>query len=1315
MSTSPILNRKQLHSSSTTDRMVEDKQELKEYFDKLANLVPTIPSHHESLSELQFIQYVMEYILELQQLLNNDTNTSSSVWSKTLNKLAATMKTSFPNISASSTFNTFISSSPTSSTSEYENNRLLLLNQLSNEDINRSPLSSINIENYHNQSPIKYFELWPILLRMILVAVILERVTSSALLPSLQRLKLEDEMAKLLLKDGRISDEKKPTNVDVAQALDLTKRSQYEEAVISWKQKMFSRYEFEYYGRERTDRSALETKYFEDIQKMKANRKMPQRIFTYIESDPLCNAKDLDYYMTDSLNEEPSHVALGINTVRKRRVLQSRFKITDQDYLPKTNLVNYKPNPDELRSNHYATLPHETMYIMADLSDNSDVPQLTNQYVLCTIEYYPNGTVVLKPDFNIGKVPYMIETGTVGNEVYQYYLEHSSTKINMDDLIKETRLLNEVSLRHQTYLMQMVGNEFDMPPPSILKLHIFGEIVSAKNFEYDDLYVYYCLDLPNNWYADPSMVFAGYTNTCTTTTVDKDDVAYYSHPFEFEVWYKPSPGSADHELPRMPKIYFQVASQDSWGRHRTEGYTYLDIQNTPGSYNETLLCWRPRGEHIFNELRRFFIGGSHELEDISYVAIPRQFQGEKDNKPLSRFGFRTISTGSLYVRYYVVYQSQTFAMERAKSSGAHVMNRYGFDSFLANINTVIAAFHQAKKRAVEVQESTQQFDRYVSTAQQPNIETNKDKEQYEFQAETRQLLHIVAKSLYSDKEIFIRELISNANDALEKLRYIQLADSEVLKSQDDKMEIHIGVDDINRTITIKDTGIGMTKEELIQNLGTIARSGSKVFLDELKNEKGGLDEGKIIGQFGVGFYSIFMVSQAVEVVSRSYKPNEKAYRWTSDGFGTYQIEQIDDDIGRGTTIRCLLKDDCAEFSKDDTVKQIIKKYSNFVSAPIYLNDVRINVMKALWLEDAKAIKEDEHTEFYRFISGLHDKPRYTLQYKIDVPINVRALLYIPQYKPNIFDVTQDADIGISLYSRKVMIQPKANQLLPRWLRFVKGVVDSEDIPLNLSRELLQDSNLIRKIRMLLTQRIVRFLQTESTKDKTKYNEFYEDYKLFFKEGIVRTADQGEKEDIATLLRFESSREEEGLLISLDDYIKRMQTDQKHIYYLAAPSRDLAENSPYYEAIRQRGYEVLYVYESHDEVLLMQLGEFDKKKLKSVESELETETKKDDTIIVGDSRSLTQEEAAKLKEWLLKTFSSKIKNVKINTKLDQHPCIITTTEMGAVRHFLKSNLLQRGKQADMLIDNAMVTAGLVEDPRLVLTNLNKLLEKALEKY
>ncbi|CAF3353940.1 unnamed protein product [Rotaria sp. Silwood1] len=419
--------------------------------------------------------------------------------------------------------------------------------------------------------------------------------------------------------------------------------------------------------------------------------------------------------MTDSPNEEPSQLALGVNNIRKRHSAQPRFKISDEEYLPKTNLINRKPTPDDIRTNHLASLPHQTMYIMADLSDIIDtasaqlliVPQPMNERVLCTIKVYSNGTIVLEPDFNTGKTPYIVETGNVNNEVYQYYLEHASMPINKDDFIKERKLSNEVRLKQQTRLAQLVGNDFEMPLPAALRLNVYGEIVSGKNFEYDDLYVYYCLDLPENWHAEASMIFSGYTPTASATeSSNDDDIVYYSHPFEFELWYMPPSVAADHELPRMPKIYFQVASQDGWGRHRTEGYTYLDIPSFPGFYDEDLSCWRPRGASIFNELRRFFIGGSNELEDISYVAMPKQVQSEKNKTPLSRFGFRTVTTGTLNIRLNVIFQSQEIALEYGKKRSAHERHHYGFNAFMSNIKATLDAYEQAKRHALDVREST---------------------------------------------------------------------------------------------------------------------------------------------------------------------------------------------------------------------------------------------------------------------------------------------------------------------------------------------------------------------------------------------------------------------------------------------------------------------------------------------------------------------------------------------------------------------------------------------------------------------------------
>ncbi|KAI4457320.1 heat shock protein 90 family member [Holotrichia oblita] len=396
----------------------------------------------------------------------------------------------------------------------------------------------------------------------------------------------------------------------------------------------------------------------------------------------------------------------------------------------------------------------------------------------------------------------------------------------------------------------------------------------------------------------------------------------------------------------------------------------------------------------------------------------------------------------------------------------------------------------------------------IKDTEKPAGETTK----HDFQAETKMLLDIVARSLYSDKEVFVRELISNASDALEKFRYTLLADSEAaqkFKSPDRKLEIHISTNKQNRTLTIQDTGIGMTKDEMISNLGVIARSGSKAFLDQLKVKKEGDNIGNIIGQFGVGFYSAFMVAEKVEVYSKA-ATEDQGYRWSTDGTGTYEIQPAEG-VQYGTKIVIHLKVDCREFSDGDTVKNIIQKYSNFVGSPIYLNGKRENIIQPLWLSDPKTITPQKHGEFYRYISNSYDLPRYTLHYTTDVPLSIHALLYFPEGKPGLFEMSRDTDSGIALYSRKILIKHRTDNILPKWLRFVKGVVvDSEDIPLNLSRELLQNSVLIRKVQNVLTNRILKFLNDEKKKKPDEYEKFYADYGLFLKEGIIVNHDQNQK-------------------------------------------------------------------------------------------------------------------------------------------------------------------------------------------------------------
>ncbi|XP_076467679.1 heat shock protein 75 kDa, mitochondrial-like [Babylonia areolata] len=621
-------------------------------------------------------------------------------------------------------------------------------------------------------------------------------------------------------------------------------------------------------------------------------------------------------------------------------------------------------------------------------------------------------------------------------------------------------------------------------------------------------------------------------------------------------------------------------------------------------------------------------------------------------------------------------------------------------------------------------------------------------DKHEFQAETRQLLDIVAKSLYSEKEVFIRELISNSSDALEKVRYLQMTGAEV-DGADIPLEIHIATNDDKKTFIIQDTGVGLTRNELIDNLGTIAKSGSKAFLEQLKEKSPGDVGSNLIGQFGVGFYSTFMVGDKVDVYSKSCQPGSPALKWTSDGSGAYEVSEAEG-VQRGTKIVVHLKGDCYDFAKEEIITDVVKKYSNFVGVPIYLNGKRINILQALWMAEPKDVTDEMHEEFYRFVARAYDKPRYHLHYKADAPVNIRALFYIPEYKPTMFDMSRETDSGITLYSRKVMIMARANNILPKWMRFIKGVVDSEDIPLNLSRELLQDSALIRKLRMVLTNRVLKFFADQAKKDSEKYMAFYDDYGLFFREGIVTTTEQDQREAIAKLLRFESSKAEPGERISLDDYASRMKAGERNIYFLSAPSRHLAETSPYFEALKKKDIEVLFLYEAYDELVLMNLAQYDRKNLRSIENELYDDKEDTDTVDSSDTDSLSKEDADQLKDWVKGVLLNKVHNIKITKRLESHPCVVTVQEMGAARHFLRTTLADKSQDerlrllqptlelnpnhslvkklsalsktdaplamllAEQLYENAMINAGLIDDARLGIERLHRLLDLALDK-
>jgi len=464
----------------------------------------------------------------------------------------------------------------------------------------------------------------------------------------------------------------------------------------------------------------------------------------------------------------------------------------------------------------------------------------------------------------------------------------------------------------------------------------------------------------------------------------------------------------------------------------------------------------------------------------------------------------------------------------------------------------------------------------------------------EFQAETRKLLDIVTNSIYTDKEVFLRELISNASDALEKYRYLQVND-RVVSQVELAAEVLITTDDKANTITIVDTGICMTKDELTSNLGTIARSGSKQFVQSLKDGgAGGSSTEGIIGQFGVGFYSSFMVSDSVSVESISAAADSglKPHRWSSDGTGVYTIEETDGsaspDLVRGCKITMRLKESCKEFADPNRIKEIIKRYSSFVSFPVKVNGEVVNTVSAIWMKDKKEVTDVQYQDFYKFLTSAYDKPKYTLHFRTDAPLDLKCLFYIPSFHTEKFGLGR-IEPGVNLYSRKVLIESKPADLLPDWLRFVKGVVDSEDLPLSLSREKPQDTKLLGRIRDVLVRKIVRFLEEQSKADPKAFKEFYIEYNYFLKEGICH--DFRFMDSISKLLLFETSTTEAGQMCSLDDYVSRCAPEQKSIYYLVAPSREAALQSPYYETFKQHGIEVLFLYSTIDDFVMNNIKNF----------------------------------------------------------------------------------------------------------------------------
>jgi TNF receptor-associated protein 1 len=464
---------------------------------------------------------------------------------------------------------------------------------------------------------------------------------------------------------------------------------------------------------------------------------------------------------------------------------------------------------------------------------------------------------------------------------------------------------------------------------------------------------------------------------------------------------------------------------------------------------------------------------------------------------------------------------------------------------------------------------------------------------HSFQAEVRQLLDIVIHSLYTDKEIFVRELVSNASDALEKLRHLQLTEKSIFE-ESEPLEIRITTDETAHTLTIADSGIGMTREELTENLGTIAHSGSKKFMQALS--EAGQKESALIGQFGVGFYSAFMVSDDVKVFTHSWKTEADHLAWSSDGQTGYDIEDAPGQK-RGCRVVVKLREEHKEFAQKHRIKHILESYSNFVPFPIFLDGERVNTVEALWRKAKGDITEEQYSEFYKFIGKAWDEPRYRMHFSADAPLEINALVFVPQENTELFGFGQ-MEPGVSLYCKNVLIDAKPEGLLPEWLRFLRGVIDSSDLPLNISRESMQDTALVRKLNRVVAKRFLKFLDSEAKADAEKYRDFYAKFSRFLKEGIA--TDHENKEAIAKLLRFESSMTEAGQVTSLDDYITRARDGQEKIYYLIGDDRASIEAGPYLEAFQARKLEVLYLTEPIDDYVVRSLSEFEMKTLVSAD-------------------------------------------------------------------------------------------------------------------
>jgi molecular chaperone HtpG len=619
---------------------------------------------------------------------------------------------------------------------------------------------------------------------------------------------------------------------------------------------------------------------------------------------------------------------------------------------------------------------------------------------------------------------------------------------------------------------------------------------------------------------------------------------------------------------------------------------------------------------------------------------------------------------------------------------------------------------------------------------------NTDVETFSFSADINQLLSLIINTFYSNKDIVIRELISNASDALNKIRYESLTDSSVLGEEED-LKISISFDKENKVIAISDTGIGMSKDDLINNLGTIAKSGTKAFIEQIQSS----NDISMIGQFGVGFYSAYLIANKVEVISK--KNNSDTYCWVSEAGGSFSVMKIEESpIKRGTIINLHLKEDMTNYLESGTIKDIIKKHSQYIEYPIYLQvektrtvevaedeevietkeeedgvkleeldeqkeesktpktieekyiemDV-VNSDKPIWTRSPKDVTQEEYVQFYKSFSNAYEEHLDVLHFHVEGSIEYRAILYVPKRAPNdLFEsATSKKKSSIKLYVRRVFISDTCEELIPEYLRFVTGIVDSDDMPLNISREMLQQNKILRIISKNLVKKCLELFSNIS-EDKEKYKVFYENFSKNIKLGIHEDANNRTK--LANLLRFESTKSNNDI-ISLQEYVNRMKEGQKGIYFITGESKNVIQNTPFLEKLVSLDYEVLYMTDPIDEYMTQQLKEFDGKKMINI-----TKEKLDLGDIDKELIEKQQTEFKDLCEKIKEILGNEVENVVISNRLSNSPCVLVTNEWGMsanMQRIMKAQALRNNQDMSYMMGRKSME---INPNNKIMINLNE---------